>query len=117
LPPVLTLCSMYLEAHFLNSAYKLQTINHHSGDERYDLVISNYAFSELPSKLQKIYIEKIISKSRRGYLTMNSGKKDSAYTKDKLTLEQLEYLLPNFEIQQENPLTHPSNYIIVWGKN
>ena len=107
LPPVLNLASQYIESHL---------INQHRGDVYYDLVISNYAFSELPSNLQKIYIKKILSKSKRGYLTMNSGKKESAYQYDKLTLTELKKLLPNFEIYPEKPNTHIGNYIIVWNQ-
>jgi putative sugar O-methyltransferase len=117
LPPVLNLASQYIESHLINSSYRLQTINQHRGDVNYDLVISNYAFSELPSNLQKIYIKKIISKSKRGYLTMNSGQKESAYQHDKLTLDELKKLLPKFEIYPEKPNTHIGNYIIVWNQS
>lgn len=116
LPPVLELTSKYLEAYTLKSAYKTQTINQHTGDVSYDLVISNYAFSELPSKLQKTYIKKVISKSKRGYLTMNSGQENSAFQDDKLSLNELKNLLPNFELFPERPITHTGNYIIVWHR-
>jgi hypothetical protein len=77
-------------------------------------VISNYAFSELPADLQKKYIEKVLVNSARGYLIMNSGK-DGGITKDRLTLAELEKLLPKFEIFDEKPLSAPQNYVIVWG--
>jgi hypothetical protein len=115
LPPVLSLVSKYLESHVLNGSYKLTTLNQQSGNEVYDLVVSNYAFSELPSKLQRKYIEKIMSKSKRGYLTMNSGFIDSACATDKLSVDELRSQLPQFEIIPENPLTHPRNFVIVWG--
>ena len=51
LPPVLELTHRYLAAHILNHAYSLQTINQLREDVKYDLVISNYAFSELPCLL------------------------------------------------------------------
>jgi len=115
LPPILVLNSKYLESHILKSAYQTYTLNQHRGDVNYDLVISNYAFSELPSSLQEMYIKKIFSKSKKGYLTMNSGKSDSAFQVDKLSISDLEQQLPEFEIFPELPLTHPGNYIIVWG--
>lgn len=115
LPPVLKLASKYLECHLLNNCYQTYTLNQHNGCIDYDLSISNYAFSELPSKLQIKYIEKIFSKSRRGYLTMNSGLTNSAFQTDKLSLAELKNLLPKFDIIDEKPLTHPGNYIIVWG--
>lgn len=115
LPPVLVLTSKYLESHILKSAYQTYTLNQHRGDVNYDLVICNYAFSELPSSLQEMYIKKILSKSKKGYLTMNSGKSDSAFQVDKLSISDLEQQLPEFDIFPELPLTHPGNYIIVWG--
>jgi putative sugar O-methyltransferase len=115
LPQVLSLTARYLEAHILNCAYDAKTLNQYSGDAVYDLVISNYAFSELPSKLQLKYIDKILSKARRGYLTMNSGVDGSIFSEDKLSLEQLSNLLPPFEVLKESPLTYDGNYLIVWG--
>lgn len=117
LPPVLELTSKYLECHILNNSYNTYTLNKHPGNKQYDLVISNYAFSELPTKLQIMYISKIMSKSKRGYLTMNSGKSNSAFQENKLMMNDLIQLLPKFEIIDEQPNTHPGNYIIVWNKN
>jgi len=115
LPPVLDLVERYLEAHILNCSYKTMTLNRNSADERYDLAISNYAFSELPSQLQCKYIEKILTKSSRGYLTMNSGRQGSAFGGNKLSLDDLRLKLPPFEVFEEVPLTAANNYIIVWG--
>ena len=115
LPPVLSLVSKYLESHILKCAYKTSTLNQKTGNDTYDLVISNYAFSELPSCLQMKYIEKIISKSKKGYLTMNSGLNKTSGAKAKLTIDQLKSYLPPFEVIKEDPLTGPENYIIVWG--
>ena len=115
LPPVLELTSKYLESHTLNSAYKTKTINQHVGDIEYDLVISNYGFSELPSSLQKVFIRKVISRSKKGYMTMNSGTESSVFQVGSLTLLELRELLPYFEVLPERPSTHPGNYIIVWG--
>jgi hypothetical protein len=114
LQPVLRLTEKYLEHHILNASYKTTTLNQHSGDVEYDLVISNYAYSELPKDLQKKYIEKVLSKAKRGYLTMNSGLPNSCFH-NKLSLEELANLLPKFETLQEHPNTFPNNYIIVWG--
>jgi putative sugar O-methyltransferase len=117
LAPVLTLVSKYLEAHVLNAAYRTRTLNQSDGSEAYDLVISNYAFSELPSLVQRKYIEKVMSKARRGYLTMNSGATTSLFAKDHLLIEDLRGLLPPFELLEEHPLTAEGNFILVWGKN
>lgn len=115
LPPVLDLTRKYLESHILKSSYNTLTLNQHRGDTDYDLVISNYAFSELPAKLQLVYIQKIISRSSRGYMTMNSGLPNCPYSQGKLSLDQLQNLLPSFRTVSDNHRPD-QNYIIVWGQ-
>jgi len=117
LQPVLALTSRYLEHHTLNSSYKLCTLNQCDGCYSYDLAISNYGFSELPIHIQVQYIKKVLSKSKCGYLTMNSGKGPPERTINQLTLVQLHKLLPPFQILEERPLTRPENYILVWGQS
>jgi hypothetical protein len=118
LPPVLTLISKYLESHILNCSYETSTLNQTSNSGKYDLVISNYAFSELPGPLQLKYVEKILINCKKGYLTMNSGKADTKIdSMGRMTIKQLEKLLPPFELLEEKPLTNNENYIIVWGHN
>jgi hypothetical protein len=54
--------------------YRPTTLNRF--DERaakFELAISNYAFSELPKVLQLRYITKVLSRAERLYMTMNSG--------------------------------------------
>lgn len=115
LPDVTRLVAMYLESFLLNGAFAPRTINT-ANPEDYDLAISNYAWSELPRAVQEVYIRKVLSRSARGYLTMNSGRTDHASRADeKFTLDELKDLLPPFEIYEEVPLTSPHNYIIVWG--
>lgn len=113
LPFVNDLIKRYLNTMLLDGAYRTTTINEEVPG-KYDLVISNYAFSELPSALQVVYIQKVLANSERGYLTMNSGL-GSDRDAGKLSLHQLQTLLPTFEIFEEEPLTYQFNYIIVWG--
>ena len=115
LPIVNELIDRYLNANIFRSAYKTTTINNEIASE-YDLVMSNYAFSELPRELQIIYIDKVISKSKKGYLTMNSGLSGTRSI-GKLSLADLREQLPKFEVFEEEPLTSPHNYIIAWGYN
>jgi len=42
-----------------------------SSDKKYDLVISNCAFSEVSKNLQRCYIDKILASAQRGYITYN----------------------------------------------
>ena len=112
---VTKLIEKYLECYLLNSSYETKTINKISQENSWDLVISNYAFSELPSETQYNYINKILLKSKNGYMTMNSGVGASAFKKNHLSLKEITNLIPNIKIIAEEPLTFKDNYIIVWG--
>ncbi len=84
--------------------------------EEYDLVISNYAFSELPFETQLDYATKVLRGSKRGYLIMNSGRTNySGRSTGKMSLNDLFAYLPEFEVFEEDPLTGPDNYVIAWG--
>jgi hypothetical protein len=83
-----------------------------------DLVVSNYAFSELPRNLQESYIQKVLSKSAKGYLSMNEQSnmvKTKEFPSPPYQLEDLRSRLPTFEVIDETPLTGPGNYIIIRG--
>ena len=56
------------------------------GSYEYDLVISNYAFLELSREIQDMDFEKVISRSREGYITWNSLSYDllDGYSEDEL---------------------------------
>jgi putative sugar O-methyltransferase len=112
---VTKLIEKYLECFVLNSSYETKTINKISYNNSWDLVISNYAFSELPCETQLIYIKKILLNSKNGYMTMNSGLDNSTFGKNHLSLKQITNLMPNIKIISEEPLTSKNNYIIVWG--
>ena len=108
------LIEKYLEHHLTNSYYKTTTINQFDNETTFDFIISNYAFSELPKKLQIKYMEKFIKLSKAGYMTMNSGKDDSI-KENCLSIEDIKYYLPNLKIIKEEPKTQDKNYIIIWG--
>jgi hypothetical protein len=76
-----------------------------------DIVISNYAFSELSKSIQEKYLNNVILRSKSGYITWNclSANKLNGYT-----LAELVRLIPNSEILPERPYTHDGNAIIVW---
>lgn len=77
-----------------------------------DLVISNYAFSEVSRELQDLYLTNVILNSSRGYLTWNNSAEDKL---EGYTLAELLRLIPNSQILPEIPLTSTYNSIIVWG--
>ena len=108
------LIEKYLEHHLLNSSYETKTINQLQSSKQFDLVISNYAFSEVPPQTQVSYIKKILSKSKNGYLTMNSAKENSTIKKH-LSLEEIKNYIKDIKILEEEPNTSEGNYIIIWG--
>ena len=78
----------------------------------YDLVISNYAFSELTKEVQDIYLNSVILNSRLGYMIWNDLGKESfgAYS-----VEELLNIIPDAKVMEEVPLTAANNKLIVWG--
>ena len=109
--PALLLAQCYLDGFVLSSVIKYKTMNELE-KKQYDLVISNYAFTELQRKIQDVYLDKIILNSKRGYITYNEITPDwfQSYKKDELL-----NLIPNSFIINEIPLTHEKNCIIVWN--
>jgi hypothetical protein len=77
-----------------------------------DLVISNYAFSELSRELQKQYLENVILPSKRGYITWNSS---SVGHEKCYSIDELVRAIPNSRIKAEVPNTGVGNVIIFWG--
>jgi len=77
-----------------------------------DLVISNYAFSELERDVQDLYLRNVILNSPRGYITWNSLSADQL---DGYWLADLIRLIPGSQIVPERPNTSSKNAIIVWG--
>jgi hypothetical protein len=116
LPVVLALAERTLnEAKLLDGSFKSQAINPVLQNS-FDLVISNYAFSELPAEVQRDYVSKIFKNSPCGYMTMNSGRSDvTGRSSGKMSLLEIMEDIPGCEILEEDPKTGPDNYIIVWG--
>lgn len=111
--PVLALSKTFVEKLGLESKFSW-----HDGRNpekmKPDLVISNYAFSELSRDLQKTYLDNVILPSKMGYITWNS----SAVGDEKCySIDELIRIIPNSRIKAEVPNTAASNVIIYWGPN
>ena len=113
------LIEKYLEYHLLNSSYETKTINQLKNNKKFDLVISNYAFSELPPLTQINYIKKVLLNSKNGYLTMNSGIENNVFKghpkKEHLSLEEIKKYIKDIKILDGEPHSSWGIYIIVWG--
>ena len=112
--PCLKLSKKYLDKLGLKNV-NYWTINDLPENQDYDLIISNYAFSECTKTIQEIYLEKIINKSLRGYMTCNFisffGGVGSYSKKELITkISHTTRLLP------EKPLTWFNNLVLVWDE-
>lgn len=81
----------------------------------WDFAISNYAFSELPLRLQRRYIDSVLAHASSGYMTMNSGSLGSFGSILNLSRADLLDIFPSSDWRPEFPLTMPDNYILGWG--
>jgi Methyltransferase domain len=81
-------------------------------DGQYDLVISNYAFTECVRGVQNDYLDRVLRRAARGYVTCNwiSPPRFKALTPDELLAA-----IPGSRFVDERPLTAPANKIWVWG--
>ena len=75
-----------------------------------DLVISNYAFSELDLESQEDYFARFLSQAKSGYLLYNFIKKEVS----NLSAEDLVLRIPGSTIKREEPLTYSRNVLITW---
>ena len=77
LPDVNLLIEKFLNDHKVNFESHFATIDTINSNNNYDLIISNYAFSELPKNMQLDAINKILNKSKKGYMLVNNFHKIS----------------------------------------
>lgn len=114
LQPVLRLATRYLESHLLRGSYRATTLNQ-LPPTTFDIVVSNYAFSELPATVQIAYLRKVVSLAAAGYMTMNSGREGTPFAEGHISLTELRKHLPESEIIDEYPRSASGGYIILWG--
>jgi len=81
-------------------------------DQGYYLVISNYALSECTIEMQDVYYDKILSKSKHGYMMMNEIMHENGL----FNYSRWEWIakLPNVSIMDEVPKTGNDNYLFVF---
>jgi putative sugar O-methyltransferase len=101
---------------FLESSTSYESFNYTSGniaENIYtDLLISNYAFSELTRSVQDDYFDKIVKHSKKGYVIYN--KIHPEYF-ESYTIQEFVEKIPNAQIVDEIPLTHPDNKLVIWN--
>jgi len=120
LPDTNMLINKYLSKNSVEN-FNITTLDDYIGqnnsEKEFDLVISNYAISEIREDIQMKYFEHIIKKSKRGYLTLNFiGHIFGINTLSKeKTFNLLREKFDVFEMKEE-PLTESNNTIVYWKK-
>lgn len=111
LPEVLSLCELFLAG--IDSRIKPKLIDGRKPNtEKVDLVISNYAFSELSRSIQDEYLDKVILGAKSGYITWNNL---SSKHLDGHSLRELVRKVPGSKVLKEVPSSVKANRLIVWG--
>ena len=116
LPEVILLAERFLTE--LDQTGDIRYIDgtHLYNDVPCDLVVSNYAFAELTKETQEFYIEKVISKSKAGYMTWNrSALLRNAGWNDGYEVEEILAMIPGSRAIPENPPVFHDDCIIIWG--
>ena len=111
------LIKRFIEDSNFSTKYNISTIKEDSSNARnsWDFCISNYAFSELPKELQEIYINRILNKTKKGYMLMNSGLSGEFGNIKNHSQKELLNILKMASVQREIPLTYKNNYLLTWG--
>ena len=116
LPEVLALTEKFLDAFNLSGDVRYIDGTHIYHDAPCDLFISDYAFSELAKPAQDVYIDKIISKAKAGYVTWDGDFFASVGMYNGYTLDEFISMIPNAKVLPENPVTTSrDNRLVVWG--
>lgn len=117
LPEPLALAKRYLK-HFGIQSFKTKTMNQLDPAETFDLVISNYAFSECSSDIQQEYLDKVIANSNSGYMIYNDISDVSklvSYSKFEM-IDILNKMGFKTTILEEVPLSYKQNCLIIWNR-
>lgn len=112
LPEVLKLSKRYLSNFKIDGEVQYIDGTTEFSEQQCDLLISNYAFSELTRTVQKVYLDKLIKNAKAGYITWNAL---SYKELDGYSVQELLERIPGARVIDEIPLTAEGNCIIVWG--
>lgn len=116
LPECTPLIAKYLNCHQLTNTKCIDSVNVKE-EMHCDLLISNYAFSELDKIDQLNYINLIIDFAPMGYMTYNLD--PSAFNNiNSLTVDEVRAALSSknrtVKVEPENPPTGEHTFVIIW---
>lgn len=109
LPPVLELAKKFMNRSGVIASTRFLDGTNPPKAQQADLLISNYAFSELTRDLQLTYLANSVAQTEKGYITWNS------LSPDGLRPEELLTLIPGSKLFEEKPKTARQNVVVVWG--
>jgi hypothetical protein len=108
LPCVLELTKKYLSVFNIDmSKLIFKDITSLTENEKYDLFISNYAYTECSESIRETYFKNVLSNSKMGYLTSN-------FLSRKTMNDEIISKLKNCFVIEERPKTGDDNFIIIW---
>lgn len=111
LKPVLSLAKKYLSKVGVKNVSFL-TADELNKEEKYDLIISNYSFSECVRSVQDLYFEKVIRNSQRGYITWNFLNQEIDF--DLYTIKEFSSKIKNPKIIVSRPEAFSVGRILFW---
>jgi len=112
IPEVLDLAHRFLEESHVDCSVISERDGRNPQTDNVDLIISNYAFSELRREVQEQYFEQVIKHTSRGYVTYNHISPPEFQS---LTAHEFAEKIPGAQVLPETPKTHDGNAIVVWG--
>ena len=102
----------------VNFSFNLMTLqDSFENFNEFDIVISNYAFSELPRNLQDLAINKIIKKSKSGYMIVNSDGLEDKFLMKKYNfykINELKTIIPKLKVLEESPESHKNCKLLLF---
>tara|TARA_B100001564_G_C20600183_1_gene652323 strand:+ start:189 stop:1004 length:816 start_codon:yes stop_codon:yes gene_type:complete len=111
LPQVNKLIEKFFSHHSPKFKYSFSEIENYNSNEKYDLFISNYAFSELPKQLQLTAIKNILSNASYGYMIVNNF---NQFSFRYLSQSQYSEHLKNIKIFEEIPESYIFNKVLTF---
>jgi len=109
--------SLLLTSKYLNSDSRKFASTYNSPEDEntasFDLLVSNYAFSELRREFQDAYLEKYVNRSNAGFILWNPLSFESL---DGYDLSQIVKKIPGAKCIPEEPSSYPGNHLIYWRR-
>ena len=107
------LIKRFIEDFNFTPKHKIITLGEYQKANKFDLCISNYAFSKLPYQIQEKYFKEVLLNSSSGFMIMNSG--DDGNFGDIINMSKKELLkLSSSQFHEEIPKSGSKNYLIKW---